>query len=141
LTSPGRLSGRAETGARGEQLVVTRLERDGYSIVARNWRCPVGELDIIASLGDLIVFVPALQRLAKPVSEFLEQTLHRGAKCWICVRIPPCPLFFDLLGNENGPNRVRRIAEIGTIEAVARFGMLQLLKGSMPPNSCIIGDF
>ena len=68
MTSPGRLSGRAETGARGEQLVVTRLERDGYSIVARNWRCPVGELDIIASLGDLIVFV----EVRTVTSDFLE---------------------------------------------------------------------
>ena len=68
MTSPGRLSGRAETGARGEALVAARLERDGYTIVARNWRCPVGELDIVASLGDLLVFV----EVRTVTSDFLE---------------------------------------------------------------------
>lgn len=68
MTSADRLSGRAETGARGEALVVAKLERDGYTILARNWRCPVGELDIVASMSDLLVFV----EVRTVTSDFLE---------------------------------------------------------------------
>jgi len=31
-----------------EDLVAAWYERNGYDIVARNWRCPRGELDIVA---------------------------------------------------------------------------------------------
>lgn len=37
-----------EVGARGEDLAVAELERLGMSIVRRNWRCPLGEIDIVA---------------------------------------------------------------------------------------------
>ena len=35
-------------GAWGESVAATHLEAHGYTIVARNWRCPVGEIDLIA---------------------------------------------------------------------------------------------
>ena len=37
-----------EVGRRGEQLAADFLERMGYTIAARNWRCREGELDIVA---------------------------------------------------------------------------------------------
>jgi putative endonuclease len=106
LTSPGRLSGRAETGARGEALVATRLERDGYTIVARNWRCPVGELDIVASLGDLLVFV----EVRTVTSDFLETPVlsvnlgkqgrvGRAADVWLRAHAAqPDRIRFDVAG-------------------------------------------
>lgn len=39
---------RTELGARGEQLAVEHLIGHGWSILARNWRCRHGELDVIA---------------------------------------------------------------------------------------------
>ena len=35
-------------GVRGEDLAVAELQRQGMEIVARNWRCPLGEIDIVA---------------------------------------------------------------------------------------------
>jgi len=35
-------------GALGEDLATAELERLGMEIIARNWRCAVGEIDIIA---------------------------------------------------------------------------------------------
>ena len=35
-------------GTRGEDLAVAELERQGMTLVARNWRCRVGEVDVIA---------------------------------------------------------------------------------------------
>jgi len=36
-------------GALGEDLAAAELERVGMEIIARNWRCAVGEIDIIAT--------------------------------------------------------------------------------------------
>lgn len=35
-------------GKHGENLAVEYLERNGYDIIARNFRCRVGEIDIVA---------------------------------------------------------------------------------------------
>ena len=66
-----RLAGRAATGALGEKAVAERLEADGYRIIDRNWRCPVGELDIIATRDDLLVIV----EVRTVTSDFLETPL------------------------------------------------------------------
>ena len=44
------------TGARvlgqwGEERVAEKLRREGWSITARNYRCRMGELDIVAETG------------------------------------------------------------------------------------------
>jgi len=40
--------GARQVGARGEDLAVAELEQQGLQILARNWRCKLGELDIVA---------------------------------------------------------------------------------------------
>jgi putative endonuclease len=42
-------------GRYGEELAVAHLRRQGLTIVARNWRCPAGELDVIARDGNALV--------------------------------------------------------------------------------------
>lgn len=48
---------RQRLGRAAEGLVATRLERAGWSIVARNPRLPSGELDLVAMDGSVLVFV------------------------------------------------------------------------------------
>ena len=38
-----------QIGARGEDLAAAELQRQGMTILARNWRCPTGEIDIVAT--------------------------------------------------------------------------------------------
>ncbi|SDY53978.1 putative endonuclease [Micromonospora pattaloongensis] len=47
---------RQAVGAYGERCAVQHLAAAGLRIVARNWRCPQGEIDIIAWDGDVAVF-------------------------------------------------------------------------------------
>lgn len=51
-------------GQRGEQLAVEYLQTQGYAILARNWRCPSGEIDIVASHNGVLVFVEVRTRRA-----------------------------------------------------------------------------
>lgn len=41
-------STRRQLGNRGEELAAQTLEQSGLRVVERNWRCAVGELDLIA---------------------------------------------------------------------------------------------
>lgn len=47
----------AKLGEVGENLAAEILSDMGMTILARNWRCRAGELDIVALDGDTIVFV------------------------------------------------------------------------------------
>ena len=47
---------RAELGALGERLAAEHLERQGYRILERNFRCRMGEIDLIARRGSELVF-------------------------------------------------------------------------------------
>jgi len=48
---------RRETGIRGEKLARDFLEKQGYRILETNYRCPEGEIDIIAEHKDFLVFI------------------------------------------------------------------------------------
>lgn len=49
-------------GRFGEGLAERYLAGKGYAVVGRNWRCPRGELDIIARDGGTLVFVEVRTR-------------------------------------------------------------------------------
>lgn len=53
---------RVRLGQRGEQLAAERLAALGYDIVERNYRCPYGELDLVARQGETWVFVEVRTR-------------------------------------------------------------------------------
>ena len=46
-----------DTGTTAETHAIALLRRHGYTIVTRNFRCKAGELDIVASERDKLVFV------------------------------------------------------------------------------------
>ncbi len=48
---------RRETGILGEKLAGDFLGKNGYSIIETNYRCPAGEIDIIAQQRDTLVFI------------------------------------------------------------------------------------
>lgn len=62
---PPRTARRREawrSGRWAESLAVWRLRLTGHRILARNWRSPVGEIDIIAQRGRLLVIVEVKRR-------------------------------------------------------------------------------
>jgi putative endonuclease len=53
---------RKQTGRRGEEIAASHLASKGYKIIDRNWRCPGGELDIVAENSHTLVFVEVRTR-------------------------------------------------------------------------------
>lgn len=67
-------------GPRSERIARAFLERAGFSILAANYRCPLGELDLVADGEGKLVFVevkarrmPASGPAVRP-----EDAVHRG---------------------------------------------------------------
>ena len=52
-------------GAAGEQRVADWYTSRGYAVLARNWRCPEGELDVIARCDDVVVFCEVKTRTSR----------------------------------------------------------------------------
>ena len=55
---------RRDIGLLGEQLAREFLSEKGYAVIGSNYRCPYGEIDIIARDGDFLVFVEVKTRIS-----------------------------------------------------------------------------
>ena len=51
-----------ETGKYGEDIAVQALRTHGYEIIEQNWRCRIGEVDVVAQQGGEWVFVEVKAR-------------------------------------------------------------------------------
>ena len=59
-----RKMNRKEIGEAGESRACEVLCRQGYRILCRNYRCPYGEIDIIAGKGGKLIFAEVKTRLS-----------------------------------------------------------------------------
>ena len=84
----------AELGRRGEQLAVDHLEARGMRVIERNWRCRLGEIDLVARDGDDTVFVEVKTRTTAdyghPFESITPVKLARLRRLQ-CVRPVPTP--------------------------------------------------
>lgn len=75
-------------GHRGEWLAALALMVKGYRIVARRYRTKLGEIDLIARRGDLIVIVevkvrPTLASAMEAVVFMSERRIEAAADLWL----------------------------------------------------------
>ncbi|WP_051184513.1 YraN family protein [Desulfatiglans anilini] len=71
---------RMQLGQRGEQLALEAVKQIGYRPVHLNYRCPLGELDLIAKDGDTLVFIEIKTRSAGdtgPAKEAVDRRKQR----------------------------------------------------------------
>lgn len=66
------LHGTRALGRYGEELAARYLRERGLEIIARNWTCPDGELDLIARDGDCLVVCEVKTRRGTGVGDPLE---------------------------------------------------------------------
>jgi putative endonuclease len=81
---------RRDLGVSGEDLAAAWYEANGYTIVARNWRCRDGELDLIVRQGRRFIFCEVKARTTdafgapiEAITRTKQQRLRRLAARWI----------------------------------------------------------
>jgi putative endonuclease len=92
-------------GAYGERVAAAHLVDAGMAIVERNWRCDIGEIDIVARDGDTLVVCEVKTRRGKEFGSPLEkvtpdkaQRLRRLAARWIAqTGIHPLDVRIDIV--------------------------------------------
>jgi putative endonuclease len=94
-----------ELGRRGEALACARLAEAGLRIVARNWRCRAGEIDLVAAGPGLLVFCEVKTRRgdgygspAAAVTPAKQTRLRSLAAAYLAATPhPPCRVRFDVV--------------------------------------------
>ncbi len=71
---------RSELFHTGENLAERHLAAKGYQILARNFRAPAGEIDIIAQTGDTLVFAEVKTRSRHSLRQALMNVSHTKQK-------------------------------------------------------------
>lgn len=95
---------RKDLGSFGENKAAQYLRRHGYKIVTSNYSCRFGEIDIIASRKDYIVFVEVKLRKNSNFAEAREfvtyskqQRILKTAQLWLSVNDCQLQPRFDVI--------------------------------------------
>ncbi len=128
VSAPPRTLGRMTTltrtqlGALGEQLAVDHLTRLGLRVLARNWRCRYGELDVIATdpTTGTVIFVEVKTRtgdgyggLAQAVTASKVRRLRRLAGLWLAGQDQRWPAIrIDVIGVRIGRRPVPELTHL-----------------------------
>lgn len=93
-------------GEAAEQAAWKTLRARGWKLVARNYRCPLGEIDLICEDGANLVFVEVRYRgdhrfglAAETVDARKQAKLARAAKHFLRCHLQHCdrPMRFDVV--------------------------------------------
>jgi putative endonuclease len=113
---PRRSQVQRAVGRSGEDLAAGWYEAHGYEVLARNWRCRQGELDIVARRGRMTVFCEVKARTgqgfgspAEAVGRLKQAKLRRLAALWFAAQAGSSggrrsggPVRFDVAGVLSG---------------------------------------
>jgi putative endonuclease len=106
-----------QSGAAGETLACRHLQDQGYRILARNFRCRSGEIDVVAREGDVTVFVEVKDRRSRSHGEGHESVTFgkrrrvvKAARLYAASNgLSEAPIRFDVVSIErdSGGDRIR----------------------------------
>ena len=97
---------RTALGRYGEDLAARHLVESGMTVLERNWRCDLGEIDIVARRGDVLVVVEVKTRATTNFGSPLEGVtprkaarLRRLAARWLAEHpVKPAEVRIDVIG-------------------------------------------
>jgi len=102
---------RLRIGRAGEALAAEWYQARGYEVLARNWRCAQGELDLVVARGNVVVFSEVKARTsdrfgtpAEAVTAVKQARIRRLAARWMAdaARRRPRAVRFDVAAVHNG---------------------------------------
>ena len=104
-------------GARAEDLCAELLRAAGMRLLARNWRCRHGEIDLIAEENGTVVFAEVRSRAssafggaAESITAAKRDRLLAAARLYLAGR-PNAHCRFDVFLVEGEPRQVRWIRD------------------------------
>lgn len=110
-------------GVEGERLAAAWYEARGYQVVDRNWRCEIGEIDLVCRGPGLVVVVEVKARAsdrfghpAEAVTPAKQQRLRRLAGSWLAAH----------------RDRSRGIPEVRFDVAAVLGGEIEVIEGAFP---------
>lgn len=114
----------------GERKSVRFLKRNGYKILQRNFKCKLGEIDVIAQKGGVIAFVEVKTRTTDYFGQPNEAVDSTRRKRYI-----------------NAANRFLFVNRLRPSDYVLRFDVIEIMKGKLnhienafewypPPRRC-----
>jgi putative endonuclease len=108
------LGGQVALGRRGERAAEKHLRRNGYRIVARNFRAAGAEIDLVAMDGETIVFVEVKTRSSRAagapeeaVDERKQKRMRRAAEVFAArYRAGEFEMRFDIIAVDASGKRL-----------------------------------
>ena len=106
-----RASDRARlVGREGEDLAAAWYETNGFEVLARNWRCRAGEIDLVCRRGTTVVMCEVKARRSdsfgmgiEAVTRTKQQRLRRLAAMWLANSKVGCKVVrFDVATIDRG---------------------------------------
>lgn len=106
------------TGQAAEDRALAYLQAQGYELVARNWHCPYGEIDLIMKHGNNLIFIEVKYRksqnfggAAYSITPTKLAKLQRSIEYYLQINKlnTPCRLDAMLLQGNQPPNWVKNI--------------------------------
>jgi putative endonuclease len=70
-----------DLGRRGEDLVAKYIQTRGLTLLCRNWRCREGEIDIIATDGDMLVVCEVKTRTTNEFGTPADAMSQKKIRC------------------------------------------------------------
>ncbi len=107
----------SDLGRRGEALAARELRRRGYRVLERRWRCRIGEIDIVARDGEVLVVVEVKARSRSDygppidaVDREKRRKLEKLARAYLQARrLRNVAVRFDLVGVTLAPSERPRV--------------------------------
>ncbi len=111
---------RIELGRWGEDLAIRHLESTGYVVLSRNWRCRDGELDLVATDQERLVFCEVKTRSglgygtpAEAVTPAKADRIRRLANLWQRrFMLRWCPVRYDIVAIVAPPGELPYVRHI-----------------------------
>ncbi|MEU8224996.1 YraN family protein [Kribbella sp. NPDC048915] len=107
-------------GRYGEDLAARYLSNHGFAVLERNWRCALGEIDIVAREGDTLVVCEVKTRRGLNYGSPLESityrkltTLRQLAGRWLQTHdLRPAEIRIDVVAVLFEPNTPPRLDHV-----------------------------
>jgi putative endonuclease len=100
------MDNRKSLGDKGEDVAAAALKKQGYKVLERNYRTPLGEIDLIARHGGALVFIEVKTRTSSRFGAG-QDAVHHGKQARLRKladyylkqkRLGEVPVRFDVVG-------------------------------------------